>query len=42
MATSLNDRIQNSSVLKPDAWIGSSGKLLNLKCTHTISTEKMA
>jgi len=28
--------------LKPDTWIGSSGKLLNLKCTHTISTEKMS
>jgi hypothetical protein len=35
-------RIQNSSPLKPDKWIGSSGKPLNLKCTHTISTEKIA
>jgi hypothetical protein len=26
----------NSSPLKPDTWIGSSGKLLNWKCTHTI------
>jgi hypothetical protein len=39
---SLNYRKQNSSPRKPDTWIGSSGKLLNLKCTNTISTEKMA
>jgi hypothetical protein len=30
------------SLLKPDTWIESSGKPLNLKCTHTKSTEKMA
>jgi len=36
MTTSLDYMIQNSSPLKPDTWIGSSGKLLNLKCTHTI------
>jgi len=41
MTTILNYRAQNSSLLKPDTWIDSSGKLLNLKCTHT-SMEKMA
>jgi hypothetical protein len=29
-------RIQNSFPLKPDTWIGSSGKLVNWKCTHII------
>ena len=29
-------------LLKPVTWIDSSGKLLNLKCTHTTSIEKMA
>jgi hypothetical protein len=38
----INYRTQNSVLLKPDTWIDSSGKLLNLKCTHTTSTEKMA
>jgi hypothetical protein len=42
MNTLLNYRTQNSSLLKPDTCINSSGKLLNLKCTHTTSTEKMA
>ena len=32
----------NPSLLKPVTWIDSSGKLLNLKYTHTTSTEKMA
>jgi hypothetical protein len=27
---------------KPDIWIDSSGKPLNLKCTHITSTEKRA
>jgi hypothetical protein len=39
MITLLNYRTQNSFLLKPDTWIESSGKLLNLKCTHTTSTE---
>jgi len=38
----INYRTQNSFLLKPDTWIDSSGKLLNLKCTHTTSTDKMA
>jgi hypothetical protein len=38
--TLLNYRTQNSSLLKPDTLINSSGKLLDLKCTHT-STQKM-
>jgi len=42
MTTLLNYMTQNSSLLKPDTWIASSGKLLNLKCTHTTSTQKMA
>ena len=42
MTTLLNYRTQNSFLLKPDTWIDSSGKQLNLKCTHTTSTEKMA
>jgi hypothetical protein len=40
--TLLNYRTQNCSLLKPDICIDSSGKLLNYKCTHTASTEKMA
>ena len=32
----------NSSLRKLVTWIDSSGKLLKLKCTHTISKEKMA
>jgi len=32
---------QNSFLLKPDIWIASSGKPMNWKCTHTISTEKI-
>ena len=28
--------------LKPDTWIDSSGKSLNLKCTHKTSREKTA
>jgi hypothetical protein len=39
MTTLLNYRAQNSSLLKPDTWIDGSGKLLNLRCTHTTSTE---
>jgi hypothetical protein len=35
-------RTQNSFLLKPDTWIDSSGKPLNLKCTHTTSAEKTA
>ena len=35
MTTLLNYRTQNSFLLKPDTWINSSGKLLNLKCTCT-------
>jgi len=35
-------RTLNSSLPKPVTWIDSSGKRLNLKCTHTILTEKMA
>jgi len=42
MTTLLNYMTQNSFLLKPDTLIASSGKLLNLKCTHTTSTEKMA
>jgi hypothetical protein len=38
----INYRTQNSFLLKLDTWIDSSGKLLNLKCTHATSTEKMA
>jgi hypothetical protein len=39
---SISKAIQQSSLLKSDTWIDSWGKLLNLKCTHTTSTEKMA
>ena len=35
-------RTQYSSLPKPDIWFDSSGKRFNLKCTHTILTEKMA
>jgi hypothetical protein len=42
MTTLLNCRTHNSSLPKPKTWINSSGKPLNLKCTHITSTEKMA
>jgi hypothetical protein len=37
-------KLQDTKLLsvKPVTWIDSSGKLLNLKCTHTTSTEKVA
>ena len=34
-------RTQYSSLPKPDIWIDFLGKRLNLKCTHTILTEKI-
>ena len=37
MTTLSNYRTQNSFLLQPDTWMGSSGKLLKLKCTHTTS-----
>jgi hypothetical protein len=38
----INYRTQNFFLLKLDTWIELLGKLLNFKCTHITSTDKMA